>query len=77
MPNIKTERTHMTADTWSFWAIFIGPVVLRRRFTRKVYYDHFVALVRLIRTCLKLEYSDNDIDEIDHGFVHWVKEFER
>ncbi|TBU31203.1 hypothetical protein BD311DRAFT_786599 [Dichomitus squalens] len=77
VPNIKTQRSHMTAETWSFWAIFVGPVVLRRRFKRKVFYDHFITLVKLIRTCLKLEYTAQDIEDIDSGFNAWVQEFER
>lgn len=77
MPNIKTQRSHMTAESWNFWATYIGPVVLRRRFKREVYYRHFVALARLIKKCLQYEYTDSDIDEIERGFIEWVQDFEK
>jgi hypothetical protein len=34
MPNLEKERSYMTAEAWSFWVMFIAPVVLRNRFAK-------------------------------------------
>jgi hypothetical protein len=28
MPNILTEQSNMTAETWSFWIVYLGPILL-------------------------------------------------
>lgn len=77
VPNIATDRSTFSAETWSQWALFIGPVVLNGRFQNKRYYDHFCDLVSLINLCLKFEFSREDISKIRDGFIHWVKRYER
>lgn len=47
VPNLEKDRTSMTAETWSFWAQYIAPVVLRQRLQAK-YSDHFFELIQLI-----------------------------
>jgi len=46
MPNIETERSSMTAEAWGFWSMYLAPILLRDRFSRRRYYDHFLKLVR-------------------------------
>lgn len=77
VPNISSQRSQMTAETWSFWATYIAPVVLRRRFRHEVYYRHFVSLVKLIKLCLQYEYTEDDISKIEEGFIDWVQQFEK
>lgn len=77
VPNLNTERSHMTAETWGFWATFIAPVLLRRRFKREAYYKHFVVLVTLVQKCLQFEYTEDEIDEIEKGFSNWVRTYEK
>lgn len=31
VPNLEKERSHMTAEAWSFWVMFIAPIILRNR----------------------------------------------
>jgi len=75
--NISLPGISTTADAWSFWAMYIGPVLLRTRFSKRVYYDHFVELVKLIHLCIQFEISKEDIQHIRVGFQKWVKEYER
>ena len=45
MPNLETERSSMTAETWGFWCMYIAPILLRNRFSHQRYYDHFLKFV--------------------------------
>ena len=76
VPNIATDRSSFTTETWSQWALFVGPVVLNGRFSNKKYYDHFCELVKLIKLCLKFELSKEEISTIQNGFIRWVKKYE-
>jgi hypothetical protein len=76
MPNLEKERSYMTAEAWSFWVMFIAPIVLRNRFQKPRYYTHFMKLVQLIHLCLAYDMKANDIDTIRVGFQEWVVEYE-
>ena len=77
MPNIYTERSSMTAETWSIWITYLGPILLRNRFSKPVYYEHFVKLSRLVRLCMSYEMRRSDIEVVRNGFIEWVREYER
>jgi len=77
MPNIDKERSHMTAEAWSFWVMYIAPIILRDRFARPRYYTHFMKLVRLIHLCLSYDMKASDVDTIRVGFQEWVIEYEK
>jgi len=76
VPNLEKERSHMTAEAWSFWVMFIAPIILRNRFTKPRYYTHFMKLVHLIHLCLSYDMKVNDINRIRVGFQEWVVEYE-
>ncbi|KAH7903169.1 hypothetical protein BJ138DRAFT_1138781 [Hygrophoropsis aurantiaca] len=75
-PNPDTERTMCTADSWSFWTQYLGPVLLQQKFSKMKYYKHFVKLVKMIRVCLQFELSKTDVQDLRTGFVSWINEFE-
>lgn len=76
VPNIATHKSQCNAEMWSFWTLYIGPVLLRRRFQHLKYYTHFIRLVHLLNICLQFEITDAEIEEIRTGFVSWVTEYE-
>ncbi|KAG9084992.1 hypothetical protein FRC06_003777 [Ceratobasidium sp. 370] len=76
VPNFATSRTEATAESYLLFATLLGPAVLRNRFRRPVFYQHFVRLVQLINLCLALEIDEDDIDRIREGFVKWVLDYE-
>ena len=76
VPNIATDRSTFSAEAWSQWALFIGPVVLEGRLADKRFYNHFCDLVKLINLCLKFEISQQELSQIRHGFIRWVKKYE-
>ncbi|KZV70741.1 hypothetical protein PENSPDRAFT_578806 [Peniophora sp. CONT] len=75
-PNFRTDKQSMTADTWSFWALYLGPVLLNRKFRNEEYYWHFIELVRLLHLCLQFEITLQEVEEIRSGFIAWVKKYE-
>ena len=75
-PNVATDKISWTADTRSFWAQYIAPVVLRGRFLHDKYYDHFVELVRLITICLGFEVTTTQIEDLRDGLITWVQKYE-
>jgi hypothetical protein len=76
MPNIAKDRSHFSAEMWSFWTLYLGPVLLNRRFQRPKYFNHFVRLVHLLNICLQFEITDEEVEEIRIGFAGWVQDFE-
>jgi hypothetical protein len=77
VPNITNDRANVSAEMWSFWTLYLGPILLRRRFRNIKYFKHFVLLVHLLNICLQFEISKDDILEIQIGFTQWVKDYER
>ncbi|TDL13665.1 hypothetical protein BD410DRAFT_846724 [Rickenella mellea] len=75
-PNIASDRSNFTAENYSFWALYIGPILLRNKFRDRKYYDHFVDLIVLLNICLQFELTVYDVETIRTGFVHWVQKFE-
>ena len=77
LPNIESDRTYYTADMYSFWTQYLGPVLLRRQFKREKYYVHFLKLVELLSICLQFVLSAEDISRVREGFAEWVTDYER
>jgi hypothetical protein len=76
-PNIASERSAFTAETWSFWMLFLGPALLHRRFKKDRYFQHFIDLVKLLNICLQFEYSNDNVKAVHAGFVAWVEKYEK
>lgn len=77
VPNIAKDRSSCSAEMWSFWTLYIGPVLLRNRFQRPKYFKHFVRLVELLNICLQFEITDEEIEIVRQGFIKWVKDYEK
>ena len=75
--NIALDASACTADSWSFWALYLGPVLLKGRFSNERYYKHFVKLIKVLRICLQFEITKDEVSEIREGFQDWVQTFER
>ena len=77
MPNICTERSNMTAETWSTWITYLGSILMWEQFSKPVYFEHFSKLSRLVRLCMSYEMRRSDIELIRNGFIDWVQEYEK
>ena len=76
-PNIATNKSAYTAESWSFWTLFVGPVLLCRQFSHRKYYQHFMKLVKLLNICLQFEITTKEIQTLREGLVKWVKDYEK
>jgi hypothetical protein len=76
IPNISTNKSACSAEVWSFWALYLGPVLLRRRFRSERYYEHFLKLVGLLHKCMQYEITTDEVQTVREGFIKWVMEYE-
>jgi hypothetical protein len=76
VPNLTTNKSSCSAEVWSFWTLYLGPVLLQRRFRRERYYKHFLRLVKLLHMCLQFETATDEIQKIREGFSKWVTDYE-
>lgn len=76
VPNISDKRHEFKADNWSFWTLYLAPILLHNRFSNPAYYTHFVELVRLLQLCMQFEISREAIEDIRQGFADWVVRYE-
>ena len=75
--DVADNKSACTADSWSFWALYLGPVLLHGKFLKNAYYNHFIDLVKLIQICLQFEISRQDVVKLHIGLQKWVQEYER
>lgn len=76
IPDISEKGSYMTADMWSFWIQFLGPILLRDSFEDPKCYEHFLDLAYLFGVCLQREISAAEIALLRSGFVEWIKGYE-
>jgi hypothetical protein len=77
IPDFIARPSEMIAETWSFFTLYLAPILLHGKFKNPVYYHHFIDLVKLINICLLLELTEEQVDELELGFRDWVEEYER
>ncbi|KAK0220758.1 hypothetical protein EDD85DRAFT_779949 [Armillaria nabsnona] len=75
-PNVATNKTACTADSWCFWWLYIAPVLLSRKFDNTIYFKHFIVLVKLVNICLQFDISHDEVAIICQVFIDWVEEYE-
>jgi hypothetical protein len=75
-PNLAGDCLSCSADSWSFWTLYLGPILLHQKFSKRKYYDHFIDLVKLLHICLQFELSKDDIKTLRYGFKMWVQKYE-
>lgn len=75
LPNIESNPRLYCAESWSFWLVHVGPVVLRGRLPKK-YYDHYLELVSIIKCLLELNNTMHCIEQLKEEVIHYVEKFE-
>lgn len=74
-PDIAAHWSYYSAEMYSFWTQYIGPVLLKQQLDAK-YYNHFVHLVWLLMVCLQFEITNDETEEVHQSFIDWVKDYE-
>ena len=77
VPNLASEKAHMTVDTYSIWTLYFAPTLLKGWFQYQKYYKHFIQLIELLMVCLEFEISQVDLDNLETGFQSWVMDYEQ
>jgi hypothetical protein len=76
-PNPAKHKSSYSAEAWSIWTLYLGPVLLRRRFRNQRYYKHFIELVKLLQICLQFETTTEEVQTVRDGFINWVEGYEK
>ena len=77
IPDVSKKGSYLSADMWSFWTLYLAPVLLRNSFKKTRYFSHFIQLVHLFHICIQYEISEEEVEELRLGFKSWVEEYER
>jgi hypothetical protein len=77
LPNIATDRSSFTAESWCFWFLYLAPALLKGRFQHNKYYQHLCEFVNIIKTCLRFSITHQEIDELQREIFAWVQDYEK
>lgn len=69
-------KTHWTAETHSYFLMFLGPILLRHRLPDR-YYDHFISLSEIAKRLTMQEIETDQLPSLRRDIVRWVQGFER
>ncbi|QRV98449.1 Transposase family tnp2 [Ceratobasidium sp. AG-Ba] len=75
LPNIQSEWRLFCGESWSFWVLYIGPIVLRERLPKK-YYKHFMELVSIIKCLIQFENTTERIKQLQVDIAGYVERYE-
>ncbi|KAJ9093440.1 hypothetical protein QFC21_005451 [Naganishia friedmannii] len=71
-----TKKSFWTAETYSYFLMFLGPVVLKGRLPAP-YYAHFVLLSEIAKQITSQEINVEELAMLHRQIVSWVKAFEK
>ncbi|THU92539.1 hypothetical protein K435DRAFT_820462 [Dendrothele bispora CBS 962.96] len=74
-PDVANNKQATTADSWCFWLLYIGPVVLRGQLPEEEF-THFLQFSKLVELCLQFKYTCEEVRKIRYGFANWVYKYE-
>ena len=77
LANIATDRSLFTAESWSFWFVYLAPKLLEGRFPKQKYYRHMCELAEIMKVTLQLRVSHEQLNDIEGRIVEWVQKYER
>lgn len=72
---LETRGT-WTADTYAYFLLFLGPIVLANRLP-DLYYAHFLKLSAMARRITKTALTRKEIADLQTGLGDWVVDCER
>ncbi|KAJ3931913.1 MAG: hypothetical protein NXY57DRAFT_1048699 [Lentinula lateritia] len=76
-PNVADDKQATTADSWSFWLLYLGPILLQNKFCSSVYHHHFCDLASIVEMCLQFEIEQADVHRLRVACQKWVTEYEK
>ncbi|KAJ9109972.1 hypothetical protein QFC20_003172 [Naganishia adeliensis] len=70
------SRGWWTAETYSYFLMFLGPIILKDRLPLE-YYRHFLALSQIARTITRLEIEVVELEPLRKKIAQWALDYER
>lgn len=70
------RKSYWTAETYSYFMMFLGPIVMKDRLP-SAYYRHFVELSEITKVLVKIDMKRTEADMLTGRLIKWVKDFER
>ncbi|KAG1744430.1 hypothetical protein EDB19DRAFT_1894577 [Suillus lakei] len=75
--NIADDHISFTAESWSFWIIYLAPTLLCSRFLNAKYHKHLCELVWIIKKMLQFSITHAEINELERRIANWVVKYEK
>jgi hypothetical protein len=66
----------MTAEAWSFWIMYIAPILLKGRIAPP-YYKNLLLLSEMVCLAIKVEISVDETYDLEEKCAKWVEDYER
>jgi hypothetical protein len=57
--------------------MYLAPILLKGCFTKKRYYKHMCALVKIMKMMLRFKLTLEEIDRLEVEIIDWVKGYEQ
>jgi len=75
--HIAKHKSSYSVEAWSFWTLYLGPMLLHWCFCNQHYYKHFMELVKLLQICLEFEITTDEVQTVCDGFINWVEDYKK
>ncbi|GAB1518684.1 hypothetical protein RhiTH_001748 [Rhizoctonia solani] len=72
--NIDQDISLYKAKGYSFWMLYLAPILLKGRLPSK-YYQHVLDLCKIIELCLRYSIKQAQIDHLEEKIQNWVADY--
>lgn len=70
------RKSFWTAETYSYFVMHLGPIILQGRLP-EAHYQHFLKLSEMTKVLVKSDIAFARLEVMERELVRWVKDFER
>ncbi|KAJ7029534.1 hypothetical protein C8F04DRAFT_962737 [Mycena alexandri] len=74
---LQSTPSYFTAEAWCFWFVYLAPILLKGRFRDVKYYDHACQLGDIIKSCIALQFTYTEINQLQDNCIDWVQTYEK
>ncbi|QRV73575.1 Transposase family tnp2 [Ceratobasidium sp. AG-Ba] len=75
LPNIGTDMGLYKAEAFSFWFMYLAPILLNGQLART--FRHFLAMCEIFIWCLNMKITPEQVNELEIMIREWVQEYKR
>jgi hypothetical protein len=74
--NLAEDQTTYTAESWAFWFMHLGPILLKGRLGDQ-YYKNYSLLVTIMKTCIQFSITEEELTTLEAKIIAWIVGFEK